>query len=557
LATITDTLIASQLGRGAIGCWRQDGQPPRVGASALREAIHQVGKPIRLVDCDGQIGVADGGIVTLGDSVRVDDGGWPLLGYAPALSPERLGDSAFCRAHGLRYPYIVGAMANGISSAEILEAMARAGMIGFFGSAGLPLTRVEAAIDRIQRNVGDLAHGFNLIHTPNEPALEAALVDLYLRREVRLISASAFLELTLPLIRYCVAGIGRDSSGAITTLNKVIAKVSRSEIARKFFSPPPAAALQQLVTEGFITAEQARLAAQIPVAQDLTAEADSGGHTDNRAAMALLPSMLSVADQMQSKFEYAEPLRVGSAGGIATPDSAAAAFSMGAAYVLTGTINQACRESGTSDEVRNMLAQATQADVTMAPAADMFEMGVKVQVLKWGTMFAVRSRKLYELYRSFASLDNLPAKALAMLERDYFQSTIAAAWARTCEFFRARDPRQILRADRDPKHKMALLFRAYLGQSSDWANAGDPSRKADYQIWCGPAMGAFNEWVRGTFLETPLRRDVVTVSMNLLVGAAVQTRVNWLRAQSIVLPALGRGFAPRELSELTPLLAEA
>ena len=31
-----------------------------------------------------------------------------------------------------------------------------------------------------------------------------------------------------------------------------------------------------------------------------------------------------------------------------------------------------------------MLAQAEQADVAMAPAADMFEMGVKVQVLKRG-----------------------------------------------------------------------------------------------------------------------------------------------------------------------------
>lgn len=555
MATITDTIIASSSRKAAIGRWRQGGTPPRVGHDALRDSLRQLGRPIQLVDCDGQIGVADGGVVTLGDSSG--ETGYPLLGYAPALSPERLGDSEFCQAHGLRYPYIVGAMANGISSAEIVEAMARGGMIAFFGAAGLPLERVDAAINRIQRNVGHLPHGFNLIHTPSEPELEAALVDLYLRRGVNLVSASAFLELTLPLIRYRVAGIRRDVRGEIVTPNMVIAKVSRSEIARKFFAPPPPAALRQLVDEGFITDEQAQLARQVPVAQDLTAEADSGGHTDNRAAMALLPTMLAVADEMNARYEYAEPLRVGAAGGIATPDSAAAAFAMGAAYVLTGTINQACRESGTSDEVRNMLAKATQADVTMAPAADMFEMGVKVQVLKWGTMFAVRSRKLYEFYRSFASLESLPAKALAMLERDYFRSTIAAAWSRTCEFFRARDPRQILRADCDPKHKMALLFRAYLGQSSDWANSGDPSRKADYQIWCGPAMGAFNEWVRGTFLEVPQRREVVTVAMNLLVGAAAVTRLNWLRAQAVALPALLRGFRPRELPELTPLLAEA
>ncbi len=81
---------------------------------------------------------------------------------------------------------------------------------------------------------------------------------------------------------------------------------------------------------------------------------------------------------------------------------------MGAAYVVTGSVNQACVESGTSDAVRKMLAEAGQADVTMAPAADMFEMGVKVQVLKRGTMFAMRAAKLYELYRAYPSLGSDP-----------------------------------------------------------------------------------------------------------------------------------------------------
>src|SRR5580692_3667856 len=122
---------------------------------------------------------------------------------------------------------------------------------------------------------------------------------------------------------------------------------------------------------GELTAEQARLAARIPMAQDLTAEADSGGHTDNRPAITLLPTMLALRDRMQERHGYAEPLRVGAAGGISTPAAAAAAFAMGAAFVLTGSVNQACVESGSSDAVRQMLAEAGQADVIMAPAADM------------------------------------------------------------------------------------------------------------------------------------------------------------------------------------------
>jgi trans-AT polyketide synthase/acyltransferase/oxidoreductase domain-containing protein len=302
-----------------------------------------------------------------------------------------------------------------------------------------------------------------------------------------------------------------------------------------------------------ITAETVELARMIPMADDLTAEADSGGHTDNRPALALLPTMLALRDELQARFGYATPLRVGAGGGIATPASAAAAFAMGAAYVLTGTINQACVEAGTSDAVRTMLAEASQADVTMAPAADMFEMGVKLQVLKRGTMFAMRARKLYELYRAHDRLEALPTPQRQALERDYFRTSLEEVWSQTSEFFARRDPQQIDRAEHDPKHKMALVFRWYLGQSSTWANTGEPSRTVDYQVWCGPAMGAFNEWTRGTFLERPENRDVVTVAMNLLTGAAALTRAAWLRTQGVPLPPTAMTFAPCERAVLTEL----
>src|SRR5690242_10219262 len=59
--------------------------------------------------------------------------------FAPALTPERLGDPEFGREHGARYAYVTGAMANGIASVELVEAGARAGMLSFFGAAGLSL----------------------------------------------------------------------------------------------------------------------------------------------------------------------------------------------------------------------------------------------------------------------------------------------------------------------------------------------------------------------------------------------------------------------------------
>jgi PfaD family protein len=243
-----------------------------------------------------------------------------------------------------------------------------------------------------------------------------------------------------------------------------------------------------------------------------------------------------VALRMQDRHGYALKLRAGLAGGIATPAAAAAAFAMGAAYIMTGSVNQACMESGTSDDVRRMLAETRQADVSMAPAADMFEMGVTVQVLKRGTMFPMRAAKLYEIYRAHSGLDAIPAAEREKLEKTVFQASLEAIWQLTRSYFLERDPRQVERAERDPKHLMALVFRWYLGQAAHWAKDGETARRIDYQVWCGPAMGAFNEWAAGSFLAAPERRAVATVARNILFGAAVLTRSTILRYQGIVLP---------------------
>ena len=454
------------------GQWVPDNHLPRTGNKAFCESLADLSLPVYIVDVDGHLGVAQDGTATIGSSVSVSGDSYPLIGWAPALGLESLGDPGFKADHGLKYAYVCGAMANGITSTAMVEAAGRAGMIGFFGAGGLSLEQIEAAIDTLQGFSGPLPFGFNLIHSPNDPDLEQKTVELYIAKNVTLISASAFLDLTPALVQYRIHGIHRDPNGGIVSPNRVVAKVSRVEVARQFFAPPPDKLLDRLQQQGAITAEEARLARRIPMASDLTAEADSGGHTDNRQALTLLPLMIDLRDAMAEVHDYPEPVVVGLGGGIATPASAAAAFAMGAGYVLTGTVNQACRESGSSDLVRRMLAEAHQADVTMAPAADMFEMGVRVQVLKRGTMFALRAQKLYDFYRRYESWEQIPVEDRTLLERDFFKCDFATEWQQTCQFFSVRDPKQIERAEQDPRHRLALVFRAYLGKRDQYINQG-------------------------------------------------------------------------------------
>ena len=83
---------------------------------------------------------------------------------------------------------------------------------------------------------------------------------------------------------------------------------------------------------------------------------------------------------------------------------------------------------------------------------------------------------------------------------------------------------------------MALIFRWYLGLSSNWANAGTPDRVLDYQIWCGPSMGAFNDWVKGTYLEHYENRKVADVAIQIMEGAAYLYRIQSLKMQGVDFP---------------------
>lgn len=531
---------------------REQTDPPATGPrftafhpEDLGQAVQRVRELVHVVreTASGRLGVA------FGSAPAEDDPSLDLVASLAPLFPEWLGDRTFLEVHRVRFPYIAGSMANGIATPAMVIAMATAGMLGFFGAAGLPIERIESGLDEIEAALGHdgPSWGTNLIHNLQDQAAEAAVVDLYLRRGVRRVSASAFMSLTPSVVRYACTGLTRTPDGAVRRANHVFAKISRPELARLFATPPPAAILDALVSRGQLTAEEAEIAATIPVAEDITVEADSGGHTDNRPLSALLPSILGAVQKASAHHGYTRPIRVGAAGGLGTPSALAAAFAAGAAYVLTGSVNQAATESGLSPGGRKMLAVAALDDVAMAPAADMFELGVKVQVLKRGTMFAPRADFLYELYRTAESLESLPTATRERLEREILQAPIEEIWEETRAYFASRDPEQITLAERDPKHRMALVFRWYLGNASRWAIAGDPKRQIDYQIWCGPAMGAFNTWAAGSFLEDPDNRSVVQIARNLLEGAAVVTRAQTLRSCGVPVPPTAFEFRARLL----------
>ncbi|WP_234859387.1 ACP S-malonyltransferase [Aquimarina aquimarini] len=421
-----------------------------------------------------------------------------------------LGDESFKKDYKVKYAYVTGGMAHGIASKELVVAMAKSGFLSFFGTGGLPLSEVENAIVYLKEVLGEKhPYGMNLVHSP----LESQTIQLYLDHDVKVVEVSAYIQASKALVLYRLKGLEEKENGQVICKNKIIAKISRPEVAKQFLLSPPQNLVNQLLEEGVITSQQAHLSQFVSLADDLCVEADSGGHTDQRSAFTVLPAIMSLREELKEEVKYPDYIRIGLGGGIGTPESATAAFMLGADFILTGSINQCTVEAGTSEVVKELLATMNVQDTGYSPAGDMFELGSKVQVLKKGVFFPARANKLYELYRRYNSIDELDEKTKKLLEEKYFKKGLSEVYEEVKIYHREHELNFEAKSE---KQKMASIFKWYFSRSSRLALEGDKNHIVDFQIWCGPALGAFNQWVKGTRFENWKERYVSEIAVLLM-----------------------------------------
>ena len=456
-----------------------------------------------------------------------------LLFQIPNIVAEQLGDASFKKDYNLKYAYYGGAMANGISSADMVIALGKHGFMGAYGAGGCSLEKLEQEIDKIKKALSNNEPYMVNMLSNRDTEAELKLAKLLVKKNVPAVEASAYINISEGLVYYRVSGLKEEKDGTIVIPHKIIAKVSREEVLTKFVAPPQEKLVMRLLQKGLIDETEAELAKKIPMADDITVEADSGGHTDCRPLVAMLPALIALKDRLLEQYNYQKPVRIGAGGGIGTGLSCLGAFEMGASYVVTGSINQSCIEAGTSDYVKQCLEETSMADITMAPCADMFEMGTKVEVIKKKTKYPQNAQKLYEYYAKYASFDEIPETEREQIENRILKQSFESVWTSTKDYFNKVSPKQIEKAESNPKVKMALVFRWYLAQSSRWAIEGVEERKMDMQIWCGQSMGAFNLWVKDTPFEKRENRQVAKVAEVMMHSGAYHYMKNLCKRMGV------------------------
>ncbi|CCH31901.1 ACP S-malonyltransferase [Actinosynnema sp. NPDC047251] len=359
------------------------------------------------------------------------------------------GSAALRADYGVRHACLAGSLDHGVTSPALVRRLSDAGLLGFHGTRGLAVDAVRRALDEL-RHVA--RYGMAWPTGVDEPAI----ADLYLAHGVRHVEvAGAHAGVSPDLVRFRFADGPR----------QVLVRVADPATAARFLKPADPAVLRALVAEGRLTARDASAAAGLPVATDIAVERD-------------WPAVLPAVPK-------AGGARVGVAG-VGTPSAVAAAFTLGADFVLTTTVNQATPEAATSDAAKDLLAALDVADTRDAPDPDLFELGGRAPVARKGTLYAARAERLYRLYLRHDRIEDVPAADRAELERTHFGRPLDEVWSGLG--VRARDDR----------HRLALVFAAYCREATAAALAGVAGQRLNYRVPSGPDVGAFNGFAAGT-----------------------------------------------------------
>ncbi|CAM5284715.1 hypothetical protein SALBM135S_07756 [Streptomyces alboniger] len=207
-------------------------------------------------------------------------------GEPAEIDAESLGARSFRERYGLRRSYVVGSMYGGVSGRELVRAASKAGLLGFLGIGGLQGDEVERQLHGLAEDLGPHGHGVNLLYPHRAPEQEAPLVDALLWHGVGLVEASGYPFVTEELVRYRLKG------------GRILAKVSRTDLAAAFLAPPPHQHVVMLLAKGSVTEQEAAAAAGRPMADDLCVEADGGWLTGTAGPLTLLPAVLRLRDEV-------------------------------------------------------------------------------------------------------------------------------------------------------------------------------------------------------------------------------------------------------------------
>ncbi|MFG2680591.1 ACP S-malonyltransferase [Streptomyces sp. NPDC048392] len=407
------------------------------------------------------------------------------------VTRERLGAARFRERYGTELAWVVSGTGDGAVGDEVCRVARAAGLAAF--TDPVPGPPDPASLSRAGR------HGWGVGLRPGADADEQ--VTALLAHEVRHVETGHPHGPDAALVRFRFTGAHRGPGGTPVAVRHVIARVTGPDQAAAFLRPPAPAQLAELVRTKGLSAGEADVARELPVASDLAVQAPGGWHDHGADACQLLPSVAALAARSPGP----EPVHVGLCGVVGTPEQAATAFALGAAFLVCTSLTACAPEARLDGPLKDTLARAGDDDVTWAPTERHATLGVLARVVRRGTLFPARAGLLHRLLREHRYFADVPEVRRRHIEEHLLGGP-------------ATRPPADTRAD--GRLRTADVFRRYARETARRTPAGIPVRPLDHQLPCDAELTRFNRAVAGTALAAWTARTPDAVAGHLLTNAA-------------------------------------
>ena len=427
-----------------------------------------------------------------------------------------LGNQDFERTLNLKFPYVCGSMYYGIASPEMIIRLAKAGMLGFIGTSICNIESIKRDINIIKNKLDGEVFGLGVTYNQNVNE-ENSIYNLILSEDIKIIEISDYMSITKNLIKYRVKGMQKSNYSNVMQPHHVMAKVSRIEMAELFLKPAPSDIIEALLEAGEITQNEAECAACVPVADFVSITSENDIHISSVPNFMLLSEIKKLSREIQKEYLFSKCSYIGIAGGIGNPDVIALSFLLGADYVVSGSINQCCKQANISDITKNILATVDIHDCEYVPDLKNMELGIKMNVVRKGLLFPARANKLFDLYKRYNAIDEIEADVIHSIETRIFKKNINTFSKESEKFFSESELKTF---NTNPKSKLLHIIKCYYQVALHDAIEGNENNKINFLIKCNPTMGFFNRWAKGKSIENWIDRDVDKIGIMMLEEAS-------------------------------------
>lgn len=281
------------------------------------------------------------------------------------------------------------------------------------------------------------------------PERETSLINSLLRSNVRHFYAKHYYRVSAALTKLRVKTALRDKDRGT-----LMVEVGSLEEARNFLRPPERKIVENLLSSGEITPQEAAQALDINLADAIVYNGD----------WRELQSLVQIRDDLfkpDSPSSQRKPY-IGSTGSIGSPISIARAMNCGADFVCAGDIFLCTQESGLDTTAKNLLQSADNSNFIQIPDADLFEFGRKLSVINSQSDYIHAATSLYSLWKKEPSLDAMSDAGKVYLETHFFHEGLAIAWNNLVSENIYFSNEEIAAANTNSRIKMTLLFKHYL-----------------------------------------------------------------------------------------------